>query len=124
MKHDITLVTLSQDQAAKAKEVNGKHKHVTHALICGPCGQLFGTEKYCRKYFSVWVAIFPLLFDKSVETESYEISDFEGTFNLVNKLNMLHNSLEKANNTVFEGSEEQTKEKKGLFKGFFAWKNS
>ena len=40
MKHDLTLVALNQEQITKAKEVNGKRKQITHAVICGPYGQL------------------------------------------------------------------------------------
>ena len=105
MKHDLTLVALNQEQITKAKEVNGTRKQITHAVICGPYGQLFGTEKQCLKYFSVWdpayrievtsgkhVAIFPNLFSKAVKTDRYEISNFEHTFNLVNKLIALNDA--------------------------------
>ena len=77
MKHNLVLVTLNQDQIDKAKEVNGKRKQITHALICGPHGQIFGTEKQCRKYYSAWVNTFPYLFDKGVEYNEYEISKYE-----------------------------------------------
>ena len=86
MKHDLTLVALNQEQIAKAKEKNGKRKQITHAVICGPYGQIFGTEKQCLKYYSVWVRIFPTLFGRGLRTDRFEISDFEHTFNLVNKL--------------------------------------
>lgn len=94
MKHNLTLVTLSDEQVAKAKVANGPRKRITHALICGPLGQMFGTEKQCLKYWIAWDpnpewragGIFPTLFDEAVKTDKYEISDFEHTFNLVNKL--------------------------------------
>ena len=54
MKHDLTLVTLSPEQIAKAKEANGTRKKTTHALICGPHGQMFGTEAQCLKYWEAW----------------------------------------------------------------------
>ena len=82
----LILVTLNPEQIAKAKEVNGKRKRMTHALLCGPYGQIFGTEKHCLKYFSVWVDIFPKLFSKGVRTEVHEITNFKTTFDLVNKL--------------------------------------
>ena len=98
-RYPLILVSLSPEQIVKAKEINGKRKQITHALLCGPYGQMFGTEKQCLKYWSVWrpeyrieispgqyKAMFPNLFDKSVITNNYEISDFESTFNLVNKL--------------------------------------
>ena len=99
MKHNLTLVTLTPDQIVKAKEVNGARKKITHALVCGPYGQIFGTESQCRKYFAAWDpaykievgpgklnAIFPKLFNKAVETEEFEITNFETTFDLVNIL--------------------------------------
>lgn len=85
-KCDLTLVTLNQEQIEKAKAVNDQRKQITHALVCGHHGQLFGTEKFCRKYYSTWLDVFPLLFDKCVETDNYEISDFESSADLVNKL--------------------------------------
>ena len=27
---------------------------ITHALVCGPYGQMFGTERQCLKYFTAW----------------------------------------------------------------------
>lgn len=99
MKHNLTLVALSPDQIAKAREANGARKKITHALVCGPHGQVFGTEQQCRKYFATWdpaykievspgkfKAIFPRLFNKAVETEEFEITNFETTFDLVNIL--------------------------------------
>ena len=98
-RYPLILVTLSPEQIVKAKEINGKRKQITHALLCGPYGQMFGTEKQCLKYWSVWrpeyhieispgryKAMFPNLFNRSVKTNKYDMSDFEYTFNLVNKL--------------------------------------
>ncbi len=90
-RSSLILVTLSPEQIAKAKEINGQRKRITHALLCGPHGQIFGTEKQCLKYWSAWnpenrTPIFPKLFDKAVKTSRYEISDFESTLNLVEKL--------------------------------------
>ena len=99
MKCNLILVTLSPDQILRAKEINGKRKRITHALLCGPYGQLFGTEKQCLKYFTVWdpeyrievssgnfKPLFPGLFDKAVKTDKYEITQYESTWNLVEKL--------------------------------------
>ena len=91
MKHNITLVTLSPDQISWAKEANGSRKRITHALICGPYGQRFGTEKQCLKYFTAWdpgqpQPLFPTLFDKAVKTGTYEITDYESTCELTMKL--------------------------------------
>lgn len=117
MKFDLVLVSLNQQQIEKAKEKNGTRKQITHGLFCGPYGQIFGTEKQCRKYFSVWVNIFSFIFEEGVETEIYEISNYESTFNLVNKLIDVHDPLEKANNPIYKEIEELTQKKK---KGFFA----
>ena len=82
----LILVTLNPEQISKAKEVNGKRKRITHALLCGPYGQIFGTEKQCLKYYTVWKEIFPALFSEAKRADVYEIVDFETTFDLVNKL--------------------------------------
>ena len=99
MKHDLTLVMLSPEQIAKAKEANGVRKKITHALICGPHGQIFGTEAQCLKYWEAWNprrkievsegkfrAIFPDVFRRAVKTADYPISNFETTFDMVNIL--------------------------------------
>ena len=91
MKHNLTLVKLSPDQIARAKEANGSRKRITHALICGPYGQRFGTEKQCLKYFTAWdpgrpQPLFPTLFDKAVKTDTYEITDYDSTWELTMKL--------------------------------------
>ena len=99
MKHNLVLVKLNPSQIAQAKAVNGERRKITHALLCGPHGQMFGAEKQCRKYFAAWNpaykievspgkfrAIFPKLFRKAIETECHQIKSFENTFNLVNIL--------------------------------------
>ena len=99
MKCDLVLVTLTPDQILRAKEINGKRKRITHALLCGPCGQFFGTEHQCLKYFTVWdpayrievssgnfKPMFPGLFDKAIRTDKYEITDYKSTWNLTGKL--------------------------------------
>ena len=78
MRDDLVLVPLSRDQIAKAKEAHGKRKRITHALLCGSHGQLFGTEKQCLKYYEVWSAIFPQLFKQAYQAEDYAaIDDFQ-----------------------------------------------
>ena len=93
MNHRLVLVTLTPDQVAKAKQANGKRKKITHALVCGPYGQIFGTEKFCLKYFDVWVEIFPLLFSRRVKTGRHRITNFKSTSNMVTKLIEVHDSL-------------------------------
>ena len=116
----LILVTLTPEQIDKAKEANGKRKRITHALLCGPYGQIFGTEKQCRKLFAVWDpayrietspgkfrAIFPTLFSKAVETNNYEIVDFETTFDLVN---ILSEAEDKVRVRALAYEHEQTKQ--------------
>ncbi len=99
MKHNLTLVILTPEQIAQAKEVNGSRKRITHALVCGPYGQMFGTEQQCLKYFTVWDpdhrievapgefrAPFADLFDKAVKTTAYAISDYRTTPDLATRL--------------------------------------
>ena len=89
MRHDLILVRLSAIQIERAKAANGKRKRITHALLCGPYGQRFGTELDCRKYFEAWRperGMFPNLFRCAREADQYEINNYETTFNLVMKL--------------------------------------
>ena len=99
MKHNLTLVILTPEQTARAKVANGSRKRITHALVCGPYGQMFGTEQQCLKYFTVWDpdhrievapgefrALFADLFDKAVKTTAYAISDYRTTPDLATRL--------------------------------------
>ena len=99
MKHNLTLVILNTEQIARAREANGRRKRITHALVCGPYGQMFGTEKECLKYFTVWDpdhrievapgqfrAPFADLFDKAVRTTAYAITDYRTTPGLAARL--------------------------------------
>lgn len=56
MKHNLTLVILTPEQVARAREANGSRKRITHALVCGPYGQMFGAERQCLKCFTAWVS--------------------------------------------------------------------
>jgi len=109
---------LNPDQIAKAKEVNGARKKITHALLCGPHGQIFGTEKHCVKYYSAWKEIFPLIFHKASITDGRQIDQFESTFNLVNILIAEHDRLE-GKVTTPSGEVTERKSKKGFFKKLF-----
>ncbi|MEX2576803.1 MAG: hypothetical protein WD382_09165 [Halofilum sp. (in: g-proteobacteria)] len=95
----VLLVELDDEQVRKAKEVNGHRKQITHAVVCGEYGQIFGTEKQCRKYYSAWSEIFPKLFDGGKEVKGYEPASYESTFNLVNVLIGAHDSSEKDSDT-------------------------
>ena len=99
MKHNLTLVILTPAQIARAREANGSRKRITHALVCGPYGQMFGTERQCRKYFAAWdpdlrievtpgqfQAPFAELFDQAVTTTAYTFSDYRATRDLPRRL--------------------------------------
>ncbi|QSL93227.1 hypothetical protein JWV26_02315 [Ectopseudomonas toyotomiensis] len=83
METDLVLVSLNDDQISKAKEANGKRKQITHALVCGKYGVMFGTEKQCRKYYSAWKEIFKSLFGRCYETESYDLNTYKCSGNVV-----------------------------------------
>ena len=95
----ILLVRLTADQIEKAKAANGRRRRITHALLCGQYGQIFGTETQCRKYFEVWrpeyrfevrpgyfKSMFPDLFSDGAEMQTDDIPDYKTTFNLVTRL--------------------------------------
>ena len=99
MKHNLTLVILMPEQIARAKEANGRRKRITHALVCGPYGQMFGTERQCRKYFTLWdpdhrievapgkiQALFADLFDKAVTTTAHTFNNYRTTPDLAARL--------------------------------------
>ena len=90
MKEKLILVTMNEEQIGKAKEANGARKQITHALLCGSSGQIFGTEKHCRKYYSAWSNIFPNIFSEAFESSDQEITDYLSTFDLVNILIAKH----------------------------------
>lgn len=119
MKYTLSLVSINEDQIKKAKEINGMRKTITHALVCGPYGQIFGTEKNCRKLYSTWRRIFPLIFDKAEEVSEYPIENYATTFDLVNILISINDPLEKAANPVWQEIEESKKQKKGFFTRLF-----
>ena len=91
--HKLTLVTLTPEQIDKAKQENGQRRKITHVLVCGPHGQIFGTEKFCLKYFDVWVEIFPLIFSRRVKKRRHRMKDFKHTPEMVTKLIEIHDSL-------------------------------
>ena len=86
MENSLILVALNDEQIEKAKAINGQSKRITHALLCGSYGQIFGTEKHCLKYYMPWKDIFRNLFKESKSVQTYEISQYESTFDLVNIL--------------------------------------
>lgn len=98
---ELLLVELTPDQIEKARAVNGKRKQITHALLCGQYGQIFGTEKQCRKRFSAWKQLYSGLFDGAREVKGQEPPSYESTFDLVNMLIEANDALGKgaANST-------------------------
>ncbi|MBL0517986.1 MULTISPECIES: hypothetical protein [Aeromonas] len=83
MNNDLVLVTLGVEQIAEAKEANGKRKQITHALVVGNYGVMFGTEKQCMKYYSVWKNIFKELFGKCYETNQFHLTTYICSGNVV-----------------------------------------
>lgn len=86
MENDLILISLNDDQISKAKDANGKRKQITHALACGKYGVMFGTEKQCRKYYSVWKEIFKHLFGKCYESDNYNLNTYKCSGNVVMEL--------------------------------------
>lgn len=89
-KIPLILAALDADQIRKARLANGQRKRITHVLLCGPYGQIFGTERQCRKYFWGWDPkkgnAFPHLFSRAREIRRCELTDYHTTFDVVNKL--------------------------------------
>lgn len=119
MKEKLILVTLNKEQIEKAKEVNGARKQITHALLCGSSGQLFGTEKQCRKYYSVWANIFPNIFIKAFESDNQEITDYSSTFDLVNILIAKNDEGQKQVSQQLQQTNTDKPTKKGFFSRLF-----
>lgn len=82
----LVLVKLNREQIASARQANEKPKGITHALICGRYGQMFGTEKQCLKYYKLWSDQFASRFSMWIRSRSYSIEDFRSTFNLRERL--------------------------------------
>lgn len=89
--------------------------------MCGHYGQIFGTEKQCRKYYSAWSEIFPNLFDGGKEVKGHEPASYEYTFDLVNILIAAHDSLEKKSEARQKPSTQRPARlrKKGFFEKLF-----
>lgn len=83
MENDLVFVALDAEQIAKAKAENGQRKRITHALVVGSYGVMFGTEKQCLKYYSVWKDIFKDLFGKCYETDQYNLTTYTSSGNVV-----------------------------------------
>lgn len=80
---DLVLTKLTDEQISLAKQASGSRLQITHALLCGSHGQLFGTENHCTKYYTAWKQLFKRLFHEVYKTEGYPIRRYQSTFNLV-----------------------------------------
>jgi hypothetical protein len=121
MTEKVKLVKLSTEQIALAKKANGEKKKITHAVVCGNYGQLFGTEKQCRKYFSAWSHIFPHLFSGGEEVDHFEFESVETTAELVMMLVNAHDPLKKAESTQkITNMPQPVKQRPTKRKGFWA----
>lgn len=118
----VLLVELDDEQIRKAKEANGTPKQITHAVVCGEYGQIYGSEKQTRKYYATWSEIFPKLFDGGKEVNGYEPVCYESTSDLVNILITAHDSIEKESETCQtpKAAHSARPQKKGIFERLFS----
>ena len=86
MLKSMILVSLSEEQVVRAKSTNGARLRITHAVLCLPHGQVFGTETQCLRYYERWAKRFPMLFLRSYKTANRAISDYHSTVDLAAKL--------------------------------------
>ncbi|MBL0444633.1 hypothetical protein ACK36B_07065 [Aeromonas veronii] len=117
MKDDLVLVALDAEQIAKAKDENGKRKQITHALVVGNYGVMFGTEKQCMKYYSVWKDIFKDLFGKCYETDQYHLTTYTSSGNVV--MDLIEESDRRKPNIDFI-EDAMKHEKKGFWAKLFS----
>lgn len=115
MESDLVLVALDADQIYEAKEANGKRQQITHALVVGKHGVMFGTEKQCMKYYSAWKDIFKGLFKRCYETDRYSLSTYMCSGNVV--MNLIEESEKDKPKIDFIG-EQAEREKKGFWSKF------
>ena len=83
----LVLVTLSDEQIDVAKVINGPRTRPTHALTCGPYGQVVGTYVQCRKYYEAWKQMYVgTLFVSAFESDTFPVADLKWTPSLANAL--------------------------------------
>ncbi|MBE3787424.1 hypothetical protein [Vibrio furnissii] len=121
MENSLILVALSEEQITQAKAANGQRKKITHALICGSYGQIFGTEKQCLKYYNAWKDIFQDLFSESKTLQVCDVVNYESTFDLVNILIAASDEKKQANKCIkpTKSQKPQPTEKKGFWARIF-----
>lgn len=116
MENDLVLVTLKTEQIAKAKEENGKRRQITHAVVVGNYGIMFGSEKQCTKYYSVWKNIFKDLFGNCYETDDYHLANYTDSGNVV--MDLIEESERRKPKIEFI-EEAVKREKKGFWSKLF-----
>jgi len=121
MENTLILVALNEEQISQAKVVNGQRKKITHALLCGSYGQIFGTEKQCSKYYNVWEDIFKDLFFESKTVQACDVLHYESTFDLVNILIAASDEKKQIDNRLQPTTSQkpQKAEKKGFWARIF-----
>ena len=121
MENSLILVALCAEQISQAKVVNGQRKQITHALLCGSYGQMFGTEKQCSRYYNVWKDIFQDLFFESKYAQAYDVINYESTFDLVNTLIAAADEKKQINKCIqlTKSQKPQITEKKGFWARIF-----
>ncbi|EKF9274106.1 hypothetical protein O1D27_003562 [Vibrio cholerae] len=120
MENSLILVALSEGQISQAKAVNGQRKKITHALLCGSYGQMFGTEKQCSKYYNVWKDIFKDLFAESKTVQVCDVIHYESTFDLVNILISASDKKKQVNNCI-KPTKSQKPQPKERVLGAYLW---
>lgn len=105
-RYTLCLAALNPSQIEQAKASLGSRKQITHVLMCGKFGKIFGTEKQCRKYFVPWSTIFPELFDSAIVTEQCELEDYVEKRDLVLTLIDESEKRKKRTNALLELSED------------------
>ncbi|WP_166018187.1 hypothetical protein [Cobetia sp. MB87] len=95
--HDkVILVALNDEQKAEAVQAQSSRKKITHAVVCGDYGTIFGTEKYCLKYFHAWSSIFPNIFSGGEFSDSFQFVTYQPTYELVNILMVANDEAKKS----------------------------
>lgn len=113
MDNDLVLILLNEEQISRAKQKNGKRKKITHALVAGSYGIMFGTEQQCRKYYLAWRNIFKHLFFVSYETNLYPLNSFIGSDDL--EMNLIEEADNKKTKLISHQAIRQDKPKKKWF---------
>ena len=78
--YDLVMVTLTDEQIAKANVVNGERRRIANALFGGLYRQLFGTENQCWKDCATRRGKVPELFERAYEAGTVECEVFENDF--------------------------------------------